>query len=407
MDYLLAWRNIWRNPRRTAVILSAVFIGVWSMVFMGAVMRGMAVDMIRNGISTLTSHLQIHHEDYSDDPVIENSMTDLPALDAALKSRLPEGSRWAKRIRVEAVASNARHTTSVILVGIDPPSEKDVSFIGKSVRQGRYLKKEDTHEILVGKALLEEFETRLGNKLILSAPDNDGEIVSRAFHIAGVYRAQMQDTEKQYVFVPIGDTRKMLKLENAVSEVSVVLPDDADPSDVKKDLEKALGGSSLEIRTWRESLPVLMAYLQIFNGFIYVWYLVIFVAMGLGIVNTTLMAVFERMREFGLVKALGVRPRRLIRLILTESFYLLLIGSAAGNAVGLLSVYALSKHGINFSDLAEGADFIGVSRVVYPVLDMRDFIVANLVVFLMGLLVSLYPASKAARFTPVKALSHT
>ena len=407
MDFLLAWRNIWRNPRRTAVILSAVVIGVWSMVFMGAVMRGMAVDMIHNGISTLTGHLQIHHKDYSDDPVIENSMTDLPALDEALKNGLPKGSRWAERIRVEAVAGNARHTTNVILVGIDPPKEKDVSFIGQAVRQGRYLKTGDSHEILVGKALVEEFETRLGHKLILSAPDINGEIMSRAFHIAGVYRAQMQETEKQYVFVPIEDTRKMLKLKNAISEVSVVLPDDADPSDVKRDLEKALGGSSFEIKTWQESLPVLMAYLQIFNGFIYVWYLVIFVAMALGIVNTTLMAVFERMREFGLVKALGVRPKRLIRMILTESVYLLLIGSAVGNAIGLLSVYALSKHGINFSNLAEGTDFIGVSRIVYPVLDIRDLLAANLVVLLLGLLVSLYPASKAARFTPVKALSHT
>jgi putative ABC transport system permease protein len=134
---------------------------------------------------------------------------------------------------------------------------------------------------------------------------------------------------------------------------------------------------------------------------------VVFIAMAFGIVNTTLMAVFERIREFGLLKALGMKPRWIIQEVIIESIYLLILGMIIGNAVGFLSVLALSANGIDLSALAAGTEYWGMSRVIYPAILGQDVIVANLVVFILGLLVSLYPAVKAARFTPVEALAHT
>jgi ABC-type antimicrobial peptide transport system permease subunit len=129
--------------------------------------------------------------------------------------------------------------------------------------------------------------------------------------------------------------------------------------------------------------------------------------MGFGIVNTTLMAVFERMREFGLLKALGMKSWWIIREVLTESALLLSTGMIIGNVLGLLSISGISGVGINLSALAAGAEYAGMTRIIYPALNLKDFLVANLVVILLGLLVSLYPAVKAARFKPVEALTHT
>jgi ABC-type antimicrobial peptide transport system permease subunit len=134
---------------------------------------------------------------------------------------------------------------------------------------------------------------------------------------------------------------------------------------------------------------------------------VVFIAMGFGIVNTTLMAVFERIREFGLFKALGMKPRWIIQEVIIESFFLLILGMIIGNALGFLSVLALSVHGIDLSALAAGTEYWGMSRIIYPSIIGQDVIMANLVVFFLGLVVSLYPAMKAARFTPVEALVHT
>ena len=403
----LAWRNIWRNKRRTAIILTAVVIGVWSMILLGSLMRGIAVGMIKNGISTLTGHIQIHHKGYRDDPAIENSISDPRMVEDVLRKVLPQDALWSPRVRVNAVASNARHSSGVTLVGIDPASEARISFIGTAISQGRYLKPDEKNGMLVGEALLEKFETKLGRKLVLMSQDTHREIASRAFRIVGTFRAEMEATEKQYVFVNRRASQKMLKLKDSLSEIAILLPGKPDNPDVTDALKTALPSEKFEVHTWRELLPFQMAYLKILDGFMWIWYLVVFVAMGFGIVNTTLMAVFERMREFGLLKALGMKPWWILREVLTESFLLLITGMAIGNALGFVCIYALSGSGIDLSALAAGAEYAGMTRVIYPAIALRDILMSNFIVLFLGILVSAYPAVKAARFTPVEAMRAT
>ena len=403
----LAWRNIWRNKRRTAIILTAVVIGIWSMILLGSLMRGMAVGMIKNGIATLTGHLQIHHKGYHNDPAIENSISTPGVVEKALRKEMPKGALWSSRVRVNAVAGNARHSSGVTLVGIDPASEAKVSFIGSAMSGGRYLDPHEKNGIIVGEALLEKFETKLGRKLVLMSQDTNREIASRAFRIVGTFRAEMEATEKQYVFVNRTASQKMLKLKDSLSEIAILFPGKPDNPDAYNALRSALPSRQFEVHTWRELLPFQMAYLKILDGFMWIWYLVVFVAMGFGIVNTTLMAVFERMREFGLLKALGMKPWWILREVLTESFLLLITGMAIGNLLGFVCIYALSGSGIDLSALAAGAEYAGMTRIIYPAIELKDVFMSNFIVLVLGILVSAYPAVKAARFTPVEALAHT
>jgi len=407
MDFQIAWRNIWRNPRRTAVILIAVIIGVWSMVFLGALMRGILEGMIHNGISTLAGHIQIHQTDFPDDPSIDNSIDDPSFLEDVLTQQLPPGSHWTARMRLNAVANNARHSNGVALVGIDPLNEAKVSFIGTAVTQGRYLEGADRNAILVGRALADQFETGLGRKLILMTQDKSGQIASRAFRIRGIFQAEMESTEKTYVFVTRRAAQDMLKLDQAVSEIGILLPEHEMTEEVARTLEASLASRDLLVRPWSKALPLLQAYLQLYDSFILIWFVVVFVAMGFGILNTTLMAVFERMREFGLLKALGMRPGRIVKGILTEALFILLWGMLIGNLLGLASCWALSFHGIDLSALAKGVEYAGMSRMIFPQIWFKDVLSANLVVLLLGLLICLYPAVKAARLSPVAAMAHT
>lgn len=402
----LAWRNIWRNPRRTTVILIAVIIGIWSMILIGALMRGVAVGMVKNGIATLTGHVQIHHKGYRDDPAIEKSMTSSRVVEKVLSQKLPPGAQWTRRVRVNAIANNARHSSGVTLVGIDPQTEALVSFIGTAISRGRYLGTDDSNAIVVGEALLEKFETKIGRKLVLMSQDTEQEIASRAFRIVGVFKAEMESTEKQFVFITRSASQKMLKLGEGISEISILLSDGYDNLAPYEKLKSALPSDQFETHSWRELLPFQTAYLRILDGFMWFWFLVVFVAMGFGIVNTTLMAVFERMREFGLMKALGMKPWWIMREVMVEAFLLLICGLIIGNFLGFLSIFALSGSGIDLSALAAGAEYAGMSRIIYPAIAGKDVMVANLTVLLLGLLVSLYPAVKASRFTPVQALAH-
>lgn len=401
----MGWRNIWRNKRRTAVILAAVVIGVWAMIFMGALMRGIADQMVKNSIATLTGHIQLQEAAFRNDPVIEHFIRDPAALDPVL-ARLPADARWTRRIRVNAIAANARHSDGVMLAGIDPGREAGISFIGDAVYQGRYLNEDDPYGIVVGRALLEKFETRIGHKLVLMSQGADGEIASRAFRIVGVFRAELEATEKQYLFVTLPAAQQMLKAGDEVSEIAILLGNYRDAAAVADTLRAGIADQSLQVYTWQELLPLVSSVMKMYDGFILIWFVVVFIAMGFGLVNTILMAVFERVREFGLLRSLGMKPRLVVAEVLAESFFLLAIGTLAGNLLGLASCWLLSGNGIDLSAFAQGMEFAGMSRVIFPVVQARDVIGADLTVFLLGILVSLYPAVKAARFTPVEAMTH-
>lgn len=389
------------------MILTAVVIGVWSMIFLGALMRGVEDQLLRNGVSVLTGHLQIHHQGFREDPVIENRIQDPNAVISTLRTVLPAGALWSERIRVNAIANNARHAAGITLVGIDPEREARISFLGDAPLEGAFLKAEDPYGIVVGKALVEDFETKPGRRLVLMSRDAQGEVASRAFRIRGVYQAEMEATEKQFGFITLAAAREMLGLKEGITELAVLLPSHEQADGLAATLRERLPVPPLTVETWKDLLPLVRLSLELYSGFIFIWFLVVFIAMGFGIVNTLLMAVFERIREFGLVKALGMKPLGIILGVLTESFLLLLLGTAAGNILSLLSVAALAGPGIDLSSLAAGLEYVGMPRVIYPSIRGVDIFLANTVVLVLGTAVSLYPAVKAARFTPVEALTHT
>lgn len=403
--FRLSWRNIWRNPRRTLVVLMAVAIAVWSMIVSGALLRGIGDQLVRNGIATLTGHIQIHQRGYRDDPAIETRMADSGALHETLGHYLPSGALVADRVRVGAIASNARHSEGVTLVGIDPGAEKAISFIGRSVTSGAYLTADDGYGVLIGEALMDSLETQIGRKLILMSQDTGKEIASRAFRITGVFKTELEATEKQFVFITLPASRSMLKMGQTLSEVSIVLPDRGKVESTAAALRAALP-SSYEVHTWQDLLPFATAMLKMYAAITYLWYLIAFLAMGFGIVNTILMAVLERTREFGLLRALGMRAGWIVQEVLTESLLLLVIGMSLGTGLGVLSAAALAHSGIDLSALAGGVTRFGLPHIIYPVVLVADAVLANTVVFVLGLVVSVYPALKASRFTPVTAMAH-
>ena len=406
MQARIAWRNIWRNPKRTMVILAAVVVGVWSLIVFSGLSLGMLESMKDNGIRTLTGHVQIHAQGFRQDPSIEHSIAEMAAVRLALAKVLPARAVASERVRVAAIVSNARHSSGITLVGMDPRQEAQVSFLGQSVTDGRMLTQDDSNGVIVGRALLQDFDTRLGHKLVLMSQDTNNLIASRAFRIVGVYDAELEAVEKQFVFVLKSSAQNMLALGDAISEVCILLPrsDLAEPT--ARDIRQALGDQGLEAATWQDLLPLVSLYLSVFDSYMYLWWLVVFMAMGFGIVNTMLMAVLERIREFGLLKALGMRPAAVLALVLSEALFLLLVGLIAGNLLGAATIHLLARTGLDLSALAQGSEYVGMSRVIYPVLDLKTLFTGNAMVLILGLAVCLYPALKAARITPVKALAH-
>lgn len=398
----LAWRNLWRNYRRTLIMLAAIGIGVWAMIFMTALMRGMVDDMVMDAIQQLPGHVQIHKVGYRDDPNVVNSM---PAVDANLHAALEDPSvvAWAGRVVVPAMISSERDSRGVNLVGIDPQAEKQLTVLADNIVQGRYLDGEHDKGLIIGLKLAERLETGLGKRVVVMSQDPDNEIADRGFRIVGLYQAKLQAAEEATIFASRALVQDLLKINGEVSEIAVMGRDYRDVAGLTARLAGA-AGPTLEVLPWNELNAYVGTMLSVMDGFVLVWTVVIFLALSFGLVNTLVMAVFERVREIGLMLALGMRPAAILEQILLESLWLILLGVLAGDVLAGLTVMALSG-GIDISVVGEGMEMFGAGSVLTPALYWSDVLLANVVVIVLGLVTSLLPAWRASRYEPIEALS--
>ena len=399
---LLSWRNLWRNRRRTGIMLGAITVGVWAMIFMTALMRGMVDDMIEQGISNLPGHIQIQHPDYRDDPSVVNS---IPAPRGSLLQALENSGarRWTTRIGVPAVVSSERENRGIRLLGVMPDDEQEVSGIPGRISEGRFLESVDDTGIIIGARLAERLETRLGKRVVITSQSPENELRERGFRVVGIYRAEMPAIEEVEVYAARATLQRLLGIENQVSQIIILGDDYRDIDALFRQLEAAVP-ADLDIRTWQQIDTFLDAMFDMMDGFVLIWVIIIFLALSFGLVNTLVMAVFERVREIGLMQALGMRPRLILYQLLLESLLLLLIGLAGGNAIALATIKPLES-GLDLSAVAEGMAMMGAGSVLYPSLTLHDVLLANGVVILLGLLASLLPAWRAAGLDPVKALN--
>jgi len=398
----LAWRNLWRNHRRTVIMLAAVIIGSWAMIFMTALMRGMVTEMIRDGISALPGHVQVHHPEYRDDPSVANL---IPIRDAEIAMRFQAGGfeDWATRVRVPAVITSEYDSRGVTLLGIDPTRERNMTFVDYDEVEGRFLESVDDSGVVIGRKLARTLNTKIGKRIVVMSQDPDNEIADRGFRVVGLFTANIVSFEEAFIFVGKTTAQTMLRIDDQVSELAIQGDDYRDVETIYAKVVE-LVGDGVEVKRWYELDAYLGTMLKVMDGFLLVWIVVIFLALSFGLVNTLVMAVFERVREIGLMLALGMKPRNILGQIVIESLMLLAIGLAIGTVLAWAAVQPI-KDGIDVSIVGEGMDMWGMSSVLYPELILSDVILANVVVLVLGFLASLSPAWRAAHYEPVEAIT--
>lgn len=398
----VAWRNVWRNHRRTLIMLAAIAVGVWSMVWLTAIMRGMVDQMIKDSIENFTGHIQIHALGYRDDPAIENSM---PTPDDALKATLadPRIKSWSTRVKVPGVVTSERESMGITIVGIDPEAEHDILFLEKDITEGRNLESADDKGVVIGKKLAERLETRLGRRIVIMSQDPENNIVDRGFRVIGIFDTEMEATETGFVFIGKNYAQRILKMGTDVSELALITNSYRNLGNLVASVQAS--AQSLEVLPWDKLDPYTGTMLGVIDGFVLVWFVVVFVAMSFGLLNTLLMAVFERTREIGLIQALGMKPNLILLQVLIESFFLLSIGLLMGNLLAWLTLIPIAD-GWDISGLGtQGLEYAGMSSILYPVVLTSDVVTSNIVVIVLGLIASLYPAWRAARYVPVEAIT--
>lgn len=397
----LAWRNLWRNKRRTLVILFAIVLGVWAMVITAAFMRGMVYQMLEDSVDNLAGHVQVHQPDFLDDPVIANTFS----LDNKVIEQMISDARvlaWSERIRLPAVIMSERETTGITMLGINPEREARISFIGRSIVEGRFLENDNDSGIVIGQALAKKLDTRLGKRIVLMSQDIENNIADRGFRIVGIYDAPLEPTEKAFVFVATKTAEKLLELDNQVSEISLRLKDEKLVDNFVSEYQSR--EKNLYIMSWLEGEPYLKIMIKMMDTSMFIWYIIVFLAMAFGIINTLLMAVFERTREFGLFQALGQKPRFILLQVWFEAIIMIIVGLIVGNIASWLTVLATGD-GIDVSVFARGMEMLNMSNIIPFVITTQDLVVANITVATLGMLTGLYPAWRASKLVPADAIS--
>ncbi len=398
----LAWRYLWRNHRRTIIMLGAIAVGTWAMIFMTALTRGMVDQMILDGISVLPGHVQVHHPDYLDDPSINNRVA-LDDDELARRFADAEFVAWASRVKVPAVISSERESRGVTLLGIDPVAEQAMSFVDYDAVEGRFLEGPGDKGIVIGAKLARTLETSVGKRVVLMSQDPDNDIADRGFRVVGLFNASMPAFEDGFVFIGKHTAQQMLRIGGATTEVVFLGEDYRDVESTYQQVVAAVDGQ-VDVQRWYDIDTYLGTMLRVMDGFVLIWVVVIFLALSFGLVNTLVMAVFERVREIGLMMALGMKPAAILGQIIIESMLLLAVGLAIGDILAWASVQPI-KDGLDISIVAEGMEMMGASSILYPKLLLKDVVLANVVVIFLGFFASLSPAWRASRYEPVEAIT--
>ncbi len=401
----LAWRNIFRNKRRTILSGIAIGIGLGVMIFGDAFMIGMFESMIRSATDSFIGQGQIHADGFRDTLEVEKTVNNLQRVVDGLKNE-KRIKNFSLRTQSFAMLTSAANVTSIMLYGIDPVHEKDISEIDEAIKEGTYPGDSDMQQILIGSKTAATLEAGIGDRLVVTvAQAGTGDLSQEMFRVSGIFHFGIQEMDGAMVFIDLKKSQEILGLGQDVHEIALRFHDLKDAGDRSLNFWKKYSQNGNEAIGWKDIMPQMEALLKMSDLSKAITAIIIFSIVGLTIMNTLFMSLYERMFEFGVLRAIGTRPLRMALMILLEGGSLAVISIIIGNAIGFFFSYLFSVYGIDY----RGIEFAGttINELIYPVMNTRQYLLNPLYVFLFTLIAAIYPAYYTARLTPAKAMKRS
>ena len=406
----MAWRNIWRHPRRTFLTLAAIAFATVILVFMLSFQIGGYETMINSSVKISTGHLQVQAEDYRKKKDIRHVVPD-PAAIGRILDDTPHVEAYTYRASAFSMVSSRERTYGILVVGVDPEREATVSSLKTVVRRGSYLSNDDYEGALVGELLAKNLQVDIGDELIVIGQGRDGSVAATLLNVRGIYKSGMAEFDRSSIQIPLKSFQDLFAMRGGVHEVVAVADSLWDVPGVKLAVTAGIAdvenGASLVALDWIELMPGLLQAIQLDISFGIIFYLILIMVVAFSIMNTFLMAVFERTKEFGVLMAVGTTPRRLTKILLIESLSMTTVGIAAGIVMGSILTLYFQKYGLDLGQSSELLAQFGIPGKLHPKLTIVSATVGPTLVLFMTFLAALYPALKIRGLRPVEALSHT
>jgi len=400
----LAWRNLWRHKRRTWLTALAMIFSNVLLVFMISLQFGSYDMMINNTLQAFSGHIQVQHEGYNDNPKMRRSIPAVLPLAARLRNTLP-GARIAVRGAAFALVSSEQRSLGIQIIGVEPEYEPSVSTLPGLVREGRFLQDSDAAEIVIGSVLARNLKVSVGDELTLLGSGLDGSFSAGVVTITGIYDSGSSEMDRNLAEVPLHYFQDTFAMRDHGHSIVVAVDDlGAVPATLAVVENEIEAEGNLTALDWSQLQPGLKQAIQADLSSAWFMYGLLIILVAFSVLNTQLMSVLERTREFGVITALGIKPRKLASLVMLETVLMALLGLVIGLAIGWMVASYLNTTGFHYPGMEEMVEKFNLPARVYPSVTFFTMILGPGVVFLFSLLAAVYPSLRLFRLQPVEAM---
>ncbi|MEJ2620348.1 MAG: ABC transporter permease [Candidatus Thiodiazotropha sp.] len=397
----VALRNLLGNPRRTLLTSGAIAVGLASLIFLWGFNEGLHRNMLGNFQNSIIGALQIHRKGFFQHPDLSLAIDDPEKISETLKQH--GVTRYSQRLDSFGLAASDHTTQGVMLIGMDPLNEPKVTELGSRIGIGRFLHPDDSYTLILGATTANNLQVRLGDEVIMIGYDRYGAMIAESFTMVGIITSGEMGLDSGMAITSLSTLQEMVDMQGLVTTFVINVDERQLPS-LTASLDRALAGASLEIMPWHTMFPVMKEWVTLHNGFLYLFLgIVLFIVLA-GELNTLLLSMLDRTREFGILMAIGTTRHQIAFLMAVEAVMIGIIGILLGTLLGYLIILLTSMIGIDLSILLGSTSRFYVDPLIYPQLKLDHLGITAGAILAASILSGIYPAWRASLLQPVEAI---
>lgn len=401
---VIAWRNIWRNKKRSLTIIFSIMVGLLGGLITVAFSNGMVISMIKNGIDTKYSHVQIHQPEFSNEYDVNLTIARGDSLLTALKN-YPQIIAIAGRVLSPVIISSATGSYGLTANGIVPIDEQKLTTLHNDIVDGHFLLADERNSIVIGKKIAEHLKVKIGSKVNLTFQNASHDLTAGSFRVKGIYQTVFSTYDLNNVFVNRTDLARLLEIENGIHEIAILTTQDEMAESLTKEIQTQY--PTLLVQSWKDIGPELDLMKTMVNNSLFIVLGIILLALLFGITNTMLMSVMDRTKELGVLMAVGMNQAKVFGMIVVETIFLSLSGGLLGCVFSMMLFLFLSNTGIDLSILAAGLSALGSSSIIFPMITLNEYLTLTVMLIFTAIIAAIYPAWKAIKLNPSTAIRNS